>query len=345
MFLITIATFSASTSGNTCDGKFENQAVQFIVPNAVGGGYDSYGRLFAKHYSQITGAKVSVYNRKGNSGLLGANLIASSNPDGLTLGIINAAAISMAFLTDQAGAINPNTDITIMGRLARLNPVWVVGPDSAFRSVDDMVASEVNPVMGITDLVSANFYYTSIVSDLLGLEFDVVTGLKGTRYRALSATRGDVDFISGSFSSLQADIEAGDLTPILQITTQAFSDYPLLNDVPVLGGENGFAARQARQNGQDPKAAMQLVEAVETFTNAGRLIAMPAGLPEALRDCIGETVMAVLNSPELKAEAEIMKLPISVATADEVTQQQAIMFEQIGPLIPVVKARAETIYQ
>ena len=64
---------------------YPQRPVRFIVPFAPGGGTDLVGRVFAQRVSEIWGQQVVVDNRPGASAILGAELVARSQPDGHTL--------------------------------------------------------------------------------------------------------------------------------------------------------------------------------------------------------------------------------------------------------------------
>ncbi len=65
--------------------EFPSGPVRAIVPFAPGSATDTVARLFAERMREALGQPVVVENRAGASGLIGAEAVARSTPDGLTL--------------------------------------------------------------------------------------------------------------------------------------------------------------------------------------------------------------------------------------------------------------------
>lgn len=59
--------------------------VRLVVPFAAGGPTDILGRLYAEKLTAHWGQQVLVDSRPGASGTLGANIVATANPDGYTV--------------------------------------------------------------------------------------------------------------------------------------------------------------------------------------------------------------------------------------------------------------------
>ncbi len=63
--------------------------------------------------------------------------------------------------------------------------------------------------------------------------------------------RGDVDLVCFNFETISDLFKAGDLRPLLQVSVNRIANDRVLDDVPVLGGADGYAAAHARARGQD----------------------------------------------------------------------------------------------
>ena len=115
--------------------------------------------------------------------------------------------------------------------------------------------------------------------------------------------RGEFDLLGVTFESIVDRIEAGDLTPILQISETPVSGHPSLVGVPLLGGPDGLLARRARERGEDPERALQLAAAVSQMFSLGRLVVAPPGLDPELRRCLSERLAEVVRDSSFVAAA------------------------------------------
>jgi tripartite-type tricarboxylate transporter receptor subunit TctC len=66
-------------------GSFPNKPIKAIVPFAPGSATDQIGRAFAQKMSENLGQTILVENRAGVNGMLGADAVAKSAPDGYTI--------------------------------------------------------------------------------------------------------------------------------------------------------------------------------------------------------------------------------------------------------------------
>ena len=69
--------------------NYPHRPIKAIVPFAAGSATDQIGRAFAQKMSEVLGQPVVVDNRAGVNGMLGADAVAKSAPDGYTLLLAN----------------------------------------------------------------------------------------------------------------------------------------------------------------------------------------------------------------------------------------------------------------
>ncbi len=302
-----------------CRQQFAEARVSFIVPNAPGGGYDTYARLIAPYYAETTGTTVVVENYEGAGGLIGGNAIKNAKPDGRTFGIINAPGLMMAHLSEETNAPNPAEDFTVLARVVKSEQIWLTGSQSKLASIADVLrtSAERPIVFAIRDVGSLSFLNSVIGSQLLGMPYRVVTGYPGSRDSTMAAIRGDVDLVAHTFESILDRVESGDLRPLVQTSDRPISDRPELDGVPLLGGSAGIAAERAAALDRDVSQAIDDASALATLIGAGRLLVAPKGLSPDLAACMKAAVLETLASPELRTAAAAAKRSLDVADGDE----------------------------
>ena len=69
------------------NAEWPERSIQVIVPFPPGGAVDSIARQFAQSASGELGQTIVVVNRDGASGMIGSKVLATSAPDGYTMGI------------------------------------------------------------------------------------------------------------------------------------------------------------------------------------------------------------------------------------------------------------------
>lgn len=115
-------------------------SVKVIVPYAAGGGVDPVARLVSQKLAEIWKQAVVVENKAGGSGTIGANFVAKSPADGLTI-LMSATAevvINQHFM--QKMTYNPDTDLKPVTLLVKLPFVLVTNPSKPYNNATELIA-------------------------------------------------------------------------------------------------------------------------------------------------------------------------------------------------------------
>jgi len=87
--ILLIALSASDQAAHGAAPYYEGKTIRIIVGTSPGGGYDTYTRLIARHFSNHIPGKpaIIVDNMPGAGGLVSANhLFKVAKPDGLTIG-------------------------------------------------------------------------------------------------------------------------------------------------------------------------------------------------------------------------------------------------------------------
>jgi len=108
--------------------EYPVRTVRIVVPFAPGGGTDLIARVLSQHLSQRLGQSFVVENRPAGSGIVGADHVAKSAPDGYTLLFAFSSLSSSAKLFSKL-PYDPVRDFAPVA-LATTSPLLVVVPAS-----------------------------------------------------------------------------------------------------------------------------------------------------------------------------------------------------------------------
>src|SRR3954467_6645352 len=153
---------------------YPSKPVKMVIPWPPGGGNDILGRMLADALGGPLGQTVVVDNRGGANGLIGAEAVAKSPPDGYTImfhsvttHLINASFYSK-IAYDTLGDFSP---VSLIGEAAH---VLVVTPSFPAKSVKELVAlAQASP-----GKISYASFGAGSSSHLSGALFDSMLGVK-----------------------------------------------------------------------------------------------------------------------------------------------------------------------
>ncbi len=218
---------------------FPDKPLRLILPYPPGGPTDLLARVAAMAMSQSMGQQIVVDNRPGASGMIGAEQVARSAPDGYTL-LANASlhVINPSIYPDMRH--DPITDFVAVTQLADVPLVLVVRPDSPIRTTQDIVALAKKGDKPLSFGSAGN----ASSQQLAGESFKLAAGVdmlhvpyRGSAPALADLIGGQIDLMFDSMPSAMPFIQSGQLRAVA-VTTPARA--PALPDVPTVA-EQGFA--------------------------------------------------------------------------------------------------------
>jgi tripartite-type tricarboxylate transporter receptor subunit TctC len=255
---------------------FPSKPVRLILPYVPGGIIDTAGRHLAVRLTESLGQSVVAENRPGAGGMVGADVVARSAPDGYTI-----------LLTDPALVSNPTLQKDVPYELAKLAAVSIVGSSPVV-----IVASLHLPVKTFPELIAyakanpgkLNFASAGIgtAPHLAGEMIKLRAGIEMTHvpYRGIGAAYPDI--MSGKvqlgFSSIAGAVPFTADNRVRALATTGPKRSPVYPDVPTVG---------------------ETLAGFEVDLWIG--IYGPAGMPPAVLAKLSSEINKVLEHPELKA--------------------------------------------
>ena len=115
---------------------FPERDITVVVPWPVGGGTDALARTLAKNGKKYFGVNITVVNRVGGGGAVGANSVATGKTDGYTVCVIpfNLITYQLTGLSDLSVK-----DFDLIALLNRSPAGFSVKADSQFKTLKELV--------------------------------------------------------------------------------------------------------------------------------------------------------------------------------------------------------------
>jgi tripartite-type tricarboxylate transporter receptor subunit TctC len=118
---------------------FPSHTITFVDPFTPGGNIDVTARIVAAEFEKVTGQTVIVLNKPGANGILGAEFVKRSKPDGYTLLVGSNGPLSSAPIFRKPN-YDVQKDFTAIGLMSWTPECLVVGPDFPVKTGAELLA-------------------------------------------------------------------------------------------------------------------------------------------------------------------------------------------------------------
>lgn len=236
--IIAIAGLVASLCGPVlAQSSYPDKPLRIVSPFAAGGTTDVIARIVAQKLAEGFGQPVIVDPRPGANGIVAAEHVAKSAPDGYTIIIASNGTHGINSSLFAKLPYDPVKDFAPITRLGYTGYLLVVNSTSPVSSVGDLVArAKANP--GRHSLA-----YTASVAQLTGALFMLTTGINMIPVPYKTPTQAFTDLIGGNVDALiepitsaLPQVKGGRLKALAVTSTRRSSLAP---DIPTFA-ESGY---------------------------------------------------------------------------------------------------------
>jgi tripartite-type tricarboxylate transporter receptor subunit TctC len=278
-----------------CAQDYPTKPVKLIIPFTAGSATDFVGRTVAKKLSEMWGQPVEVENVSGAGGTVGADVVAKSPADGYTL-LQYSSAYTVSPSLYKNLPYDPTKDFIDIAPLAKQPLAFVVGSESGFNSVTDVIAKAKadNPgemKFGTPGIGSA----AHLPAEQFKLEADINAvhmPFKGGPETIAATKDGTVAY---SFLPLSLALKGGKDGKLITLAVTTADRSNALPEVPTLA-EAG-------------------VPGIDASVWWG--IWAPAGIPESIAVKLEKDIAQVLGSPDVIEQFKSRKFePMRMSTAE-----------------------------
>lgn len=288
---VAVFALAAAASAQT----FPSKPIRIIVPNAAGGAADITARTVGQKLAEALGQPVIVENKPSAGGIIAAEQVAKSDPDGHTILLISSGTAASAALFKSL-SFDTRKDFAPVSKLASFELVIVVADNSRFKTLNDMMAfAKANPgklnigtpQVGTTQNLAAEYFKRAAGVDMQVVPFNgtppVISALRG----------GNLDAMVDILGPLMPQIASKALRPLALLGDGHTTQLPGIPAAHQAGGSlKKFSA--ASWNG----LAVPANTPKEIVTKLNREITRILALPEVKQRLADLTLVAQSSTPE-----------------------------------------------
>ena len=258
--------------------NWPSRPLRIIVPFPPGQGADIIARLVGERLAQALGHPVTIDNKPGAGGTLGADLTAKAAPDGYTLGMAGPATMSIGPSLYPKLSYSPTADFAPVARMGTVPFVFLVNAASPLQNVRDLIVqARARPgelSYGSSGSGSTSHLVQALFTELAGIQVTHVP-YKGSAPNITDLLGGRTTFTAETTAAALPYLQSGKLRGI---GVSSIKRIPFLPDIPTLD-EQGM-------KGYDAIAWAGLVA--------------PAGTPAPILDRLNAEIVRIVGTPELQ---------------------------------------------
>jgi tripartite-type tricarboxylate transporter receptor subunit TctC len=208
--------------------------VRYVNGFPAGGATDTLSRILCQKMSELSGASFVVENRGGAGGVLGADAVAKSAPDGYTVGLGGIAQNVLAIGSYAKLPYHAREDFTFIGGMWQLPNILTARKDMFSSDIRELLAA-FKKEPGKYTYASAGFGTTlhlsgEMMNSMAGVEV-VHIPYKGAGPALTDLLGGRVDLLFDNLPGSLPSVRAGQIRPV---AVTARTRIPELPDVPAM---------------------------------------------------------------------------------------------------------------
>lgn len=231
--LAILCAMTAAAPATWAADEFPSRPIKVIMPFAAGGGPDIQMRQLAPKLAEALGQQVVVENRVGAGGVLGAQVLKASPPDGYTL-MNHASTLMVQTAMSRDLNVDMVKDFAAITIIGASPTVLMVPANGTIRSLDDLLRTlKANPGKlnyGSGGIGTSAHLACATMLNISGTQAQHIP-LKGSVEIPLSILRGDTAFACPIAGTAVAQAKSGALRPLAVTSAVRLKELP---DVPTM---------------------------------------------------------------------------------------------------------------
>jgi len=286
---------AASSLTATAQSGYPNKPIRMIVPLAAGSAVDNAARIVTQRMSINMGQQVVIENQPGAAGLIGAERVAKSAPDGYTIGGFNDSIMTMLPNLHAKMPWDILKDFEPVSLVATVEWGLVAGNDAPFKSAAELIAAaKAKPGKidyGSGGNGSPQHIAMALFASTAGVSLTHVP-YKGATQAAMGVAAGEVPVSFQGLSTVNSLVRGGKMK-LLGVTTR--SRLPQFPDAPTIS-ESGLPGFEF---------------------NSWFTIMAPAGTPKEIIARLNAEVVKALADPDVREKLHGQGLTVRGSSSEE----------------------------
>ncbi|MDO9439980.1 MAG: hypothetical protein Q7T73_03725 [Beijerinckiaceae bacterium] len=308
---------------------YKGKTISLVIGFSPGGGYDTYGRLLAKHLgNHIPGKPNIIVQNLPGAGSLNAvrQLMATQPKDGTVITHFNPGVITDSLTDPEKIKVN-FSEVAWVGSITRDFRVCYVWHTTGMKNWDDVKARK-EVIFGGTAKGAGSYVNGAILRNVFDIKLRHVLGFPGSAEQRLATERGELDGDCGSWSSIPDNwIAEKKIVPFVSYAEVVSEDMP--KDIP-------YIATFAKNDEQ--KSILNILGAAGEL---GRPFIMNKAVPADRLDAIRKAFDETMKDPAFLSEAKTQGLPVVPINGKDAEKIIANIYASDPALIAKAKAALE----
>jgi tripartite-type tricarboxylate transporter receptor subunit TctC len=244
--------------------SYPDRPIHFVVPYAAGGGVDVVARIVAERMSADLKQPIVVENRVGGGGIVGAEFVARSAPDGYTLLVSTSGHTILPSMSKLPW--DPIKDFTPVSKVVSYPVMLVVHPSVPATTLTELIAlAKQKPGMlnyGTGGVGTPPHLAMELLKSMVGIDVVHVT-YRGNGLATTALLAGEIQMTFDTMIGPLPFVRAGKLRAIAVSSRSRFPtapDIPTVSESGVPGYEfEGWTGMFAPAN--TPKPVIDIINA------------------------------------------------------------------------------------
>ena len=299
--------------------SYPQKPIKLIVPLAAGSAVDNAARIVMQKVASNMGAAIAIENQAGAAGLIGADRVAKSAPDGYTLGGFNDSIMTMLPNLQAKMPWDILKDFEPISLVATVEWGVVVPSDSPIKTAADLIAAAKKSPGQLNYGSGGNGSPQHIAMALFvsqaGVQLTHVP-YKGATQAAVGVAGQEVQVAFQGIATVSSLIKAGKLRLIGVTTARRLAQFP---DVPTVS-ESGLSGFEF---------------------NSWFAMMAPAGTPKPIVEKLQTEIAKALADPSIKEQLFGLGLSPRGTSPDQLATELRAQFAKYGNLIRQANITAE----